>query len=258
MAQSASGASRRQRRRIGNYLLDRGYQLKYAGYLAGVAAVLSIGLGTLLWRTSQTLVAETHEAVRQGEQVVKLGREVATESRKVTAVVQMTMEKTYADDPELLEVFKKDSAKQDEPLKERQKALEAQTAALEQRSAQVAKQQRTMLTTLVIVLALLVLCIGLAGIVVTHRVAGPIYKMTRQIKDVTEGDWTVPASLRKGDELVGFFEAFRELVQSLRDRRTKELAEFDSAIEKLEPTSAPRELGPLRKLRDRMSRVLQG
>ncbi|MBW2525732.1 MAG: HAMP domain-containing protein, partial [Deltaproteobacteria bacterium] len=134
MAKAARGESRRQRRRIRNYLLDRGYQLKYAGYLAGVAAVLSIGLGALLWRTSQTLVSESQEALRQGEQVVKLGREVASESRKVTDVVKMTMEKTYADDPELLEVFKRDSAKQDQPLKDRQKALEAQAAALEQRS----------------------------------------------------------------------------------------------------------------------------
>jgi nitrogen fixation/metabolism regulation signal transduction histidine kinase len=115
-----------------------------------------------------------------------------------------------------------------------------------------------MLTTLVIVLIALVICIGLAGIVVTHRVAGPIYKMTRQIKDVTGGDFTVPASLRKGDELVGFFEAFREMVQSLRDRRKKEIGDLEVAMEKLEPTSAPRELGPLRELRDRMRRPLGG
>lgn len=258
MAQAASGGSRRQRRRIRNYLLDRGYQLKYAGYLAGVAALLGLGLGVLLWQTSDRLVAESHAAVRQGAQVVKLGREVAAESRKVTAVVQMTMEKTYADDPELLEVFRRDSAKQEAPLAARQKALEAQAAALEQRSTQVARQQRTMLTTLIVVLVVLVICIGLAGIVVTHRVAGPIYKMTRQIEDVTRGDFTVPASLRKGDELVGFFEAFREMVQSLRDRRRQEIEQLDAAMEKLEPTTAPRELGPLRQLRDRMNQPLEG
>ena len=58
MAEAAKGGSPRKQRRIRNYLLDRGYQLKYAGYLVAVAAVLSLFLGYLLWRTSQSLVEQ--------------------------------------------------------------------------------------------------------------------------------------------------------------------------------------------------------
>jgi methyl-accepting chemotaxis protein len=43
-------APARSSRRVRNYLLDTGLQLRLASYLLGVAAILSIGLGYLLWR----------------------------------------------------------------------------------------------------------------------------------------------------------------------------------------------------------------
>jgi HAMP domain-containing protein len=49
----------RARRKVRNYLLDTGLQLRLASYLAATATVLSLGLGWLLWRawreTSQVL-----------------------------------------------------------------------------------------------------------------------------------------------------------------------------------------------------------
>lgn len=255
-----TGAPRRHRRHLRNYLLDRSYQLKYAGYLAAVAAVLSLSLGYLLWRTSQTLVQESQEAVKQGQQVVGLGHEVVEQSRKVSEVVQMTIEKDpmYADNPELLEEYKKESAKKEQPLKARQEALEAQTAALQQRSAQLAERQQMLFTTLVVVLLALVIGVGLAGIVVTHKVAGPIFKMKRQIQDVEQGSWKRPAKLRKGDELEDFFSTFDRMVQSLRKRRNRELELLDEAMTELEPTTAPRELEKLKALRVEMHEVLDG
>ncbi|MBW2524437.1 MAG: HAMP domain-containing protein [Deltaproteobacteria bacterium] len=255
MADETKPGPTKHKRYLKNYLLDRGYQLKYAGYLAGVAAVLSIGLGVLLWQTSQSLVAESREAVKQGEQMISLGRKVAQESRKVTAVVQMTMEKTYGDDPELMELFKKDSAKQEAPLKQQLEALEDQAAQLEQRSARLAGQQRAMLITLIVVLSLLVLGVGCAGIVVTHKVAGPIFKMTKQLEALGEGHWEVPRPLRKGDELVSFFGSFREMVIKLRDRREKEIDMLDATLKSVEDDDTK---SGLKDLREEMSKVLDG
>ncbi|BDG06005.1 hypothetical protein [Anaeromyxobacter oryzae] len=45
-----AAAPGRSSRRVRNYLLDTGLQLRLASYLLAVAAVLSIGLGYLLWR----------------------------------------------------------------------------------------------------------------------------------------------------------------------------------------------------------------
>ena len=55
--QAATGG--RARRKVRNYLLDTGLQLRLASYLAATATALSLGLGWLLWRawreTSQVL-----------------------------------------------------------------------------------------------------------------------------------------------------------------------------------------------------------
>jgi len=244
----------RHQRRMKNYLLDAHFQLKYSAYLVGIAVLFSVCLGALLWRTSEAVIAQSSQTVEQGEQVVSRGREVLDESRKVSEVVKMNIVKdpVYSDNPALLDAFKGDTDKQDERLKNQQKALEQQSTDLKLRSAAIRGQQRTMLVTLTTALSLLVVLIGFAGIMVTHKVAGPIHKMKRQIREVGEGHLRVPNKLRKGDELVDFFEAFETMVLNLRSRQQGEIDKLDKAIQSLEPKAEPGELDPLYELRQQM------
>ncbi len=248
----------RQQRQLKNFLLDRRFQLKYSGYLAGIAFLFSACLGFLLWRTSKEVIAQSHETVAQGEQVVQRGREVVKESQAVSEVVKMSIVKdpVYSDNPALLEIFKGDADKQSERLDEQQRSLEHQAAALKQQSAYIARQQRTLFIMLTSTLSLLVVLIGLAGIVVTHKVAGPIYKMKRHIKDLGEGKLRVPARLRKGDDLVDFFQAFEAMVINLRGRQKEEIDKLEAAIAALEPKAAPGELAALQELQKEMKAAL--
>jgi len=91
---------------------------------------------------------------------------------------------------------------------------------------------------------------------VTHKVAGPIHKMKRQISDVGEGRLKIPAKLRKGDELVEFFETFETMVVNLRQRQEEEIAKLEKAIASLEPKAEPGELEPLYVLRKEMKAAL--
>jgi len=250
MAEAATASpalSGRHQRRLKNYLLDPHFQFKYTGYLMLIAVVLSVGLGALIWRTSNAVIAESLNAMHQGEEVVARGKEVVAESQKVSLVVQMNIIKdpVYSDNPALLEAFKSDAARQDERLKEQQDRLVKQANGLKQQSADLARQQRVMLWTLCGALALLVVLIGAAGIIVTHRVAGPIFKMKLNLSKVAEGRLRVPTPLRKGDELVEFFEAYRTMVISLRERQEVEIGKLTRAVRTLEPKAAPGELEPL-------------
>src|ERR1700712_2428248 len=237
----------RHQRRFRNYLLDSHFQLKYTGYLVGIALLFSISLGLLIWRTSVAVIAQSHQAVHQGEQVVERGRQVVAESQKVSEVVKMNIIKdpVYSDNPALLDAFKADADKQDERLKAQQVALEGQATALRDQAAALTDKQHAMLYTLVGALALLVILIGMAGILVTHKVAGPIYKMKRQINDVGEGRLAIPGKLRKGDELVEFFETFETMVVNLRHRQEVEIQKLENAITTLEPKAEPGELDDL-------------
>jgi nitrogen fixation/metabolism regulation signal transduction histidine kinase len=253
-----AAATGRHQRRLRNYLLDTHFQLKYTSYLVLIAVLLSLSLGVVLWRTSERVIAQSYQTVTQGEQVVSRGRQVLSESKKVSAVVQMNIVKdpVYADNPELLKAFEEDAKAQDDRLVKQQEALEGQSQALKSQSAELTRRQRTTFWAIVGVLVVLVVGIGLAGIVVTHKVAGPIYKMKRQIRDVGDGKLTIPSKLRPGDELVDFFETFNDMVKSLRERQEVEIAKLDSAIEKLEGKADKSELEPLYQLRREMKAAL--
>ena len=193
----------KQQRRLRNYLLDPQFQFKYTGYLVGITLLLGLGLGSVLWRTSEAVLEESHKAVEQGEQVVTRGREVLAESQKVSAVVQMNIvrDPDYSQNPALLEAFRADAEKQDARLAAQQRALEQQAEALKRQAHALTAQQRVTFFTLCGGFTLLVVLIGFMGIVVTHKVAGPVYKMKRHLREVANGRLQVPNRLRRGDEL---------------------------------------------------------
>lgn len=248
----------RHQRSFKNYLLDPHFQLKYTGYLVLIALALSAALGGILWRTSDAVISQSQKSVKLGEEVVKRGRDVVAESKKVSQVVKMNIVKDpdYKDNPALREAFDEDAKAQDELLNKQQADLESQSNALKEQSEGLEAQRRTVSWALVGVLLLLVVLIGFAGIMVTHRVAGPIFKMKRHLRDVGSGHLKVPNPLRKGDELVHFFDTFADMVRDLRKRQESEIAMLDSALESLAGKASPEDLEPLRALRKEMQEAL--
>jgi nitrogen fixation/metabolism regulation signal transduction histidine kinase len=240
-------ASGRQQRSARNYLLDRNFQLKYTALLVGIALALSVALGLILWRTSSKVIEQSQRAVEQGRETVKQGQEtidrgkqVLVQSRRVSQVVAMNIAKEYKDDPELAKTFNESAAKDEAKLKEEQDRLErdaaflaARASDLEAQAKAVATQQNALLIGLVAGLGLLVICVGLAGIVFTHKVAGPIFKMKRLLRQVGEGKLVVREKLRKGDELQHFFEAFENMVNDLRGRQMAEISKVDKILDRL-------------------------
>lgn len=265
-APSSPAKSGRQQRRLRNFLLDKRFQLKYAGMLAGVAIVVSAIFGAGLWLTSKQLVDQNREAVSQSQDLVKQGQEtvrrgqlVIKESKKVNAVVAMNISKAYGDEPELAKEFKDQTASDEAKFEAEQKRLESEAASLETRSAELEKQaakfvaqQQALLLSLVLALVVLVVCIGFAGIVVTHKVAGPVFKMQRMFGQVGDGHFSVRERLRKGDEMQVFFEAFEKMLGRLRDIQGKDMQCIDDAIARIEANSARDAVESLKKLRAEM------
>jgi nitrogen fixation/metabolism regulation signal transduction histidine kinase len=250
--QSAVASQQRFQRSARNYLLDRHFQLKYTGFLVGVALFLSTALGLLLWNSSSQIIRQSERAVEQGRETVKQGQETVARgqqviqlSRQVSQVVAMNIAKEYKDDPELAKTFGQDAQRDESKLKEEQAKLEKDAAYLSARAQELAEQsdgvarsQRELLWGLVAVLALLVVGIGLAGIVFTHKIAGPIFKMKRLLREVGEGKLVLREKLRKGDELQHFFEAFEKMVEDMRRHQQGEIAKVDEILARLEGAGA--------------------
>lgn len=63
------------------------------------------------------------------------------------------------------------------------------------------------------------LCIGI-GILVSHKIAGPVYRMIRFLDDLTAGDYSKRLVLRRKDELKDLAEAINRLTVEL-DKKKK-------------------------------------
>lgn len=225
--------SHRGQRRIRNFLLDSHFQLKYSGYLVAIALFLSASLGLLLWTTGQKLIVQSRSSVELGEEIVERGRNLLAESEKVNSVVRMSIVETYADDPALLEVFQGEAKERDAVLAEGQKQLEQNREALRAQSRVIERGYVFFGAVIAIALFLLVLGVGLAGVVVTHKVAGPVFKMKRLLRELGRGHFSVVARLRKGDELKDFFDTFNLAADELRRRQEDEIQQIDSVLELL-------------------------
>jgi len=106
---------------------------------------------------------------------------------------------------------------------------------------------------------ILVLSIFAAGIFITHKVAGPLYNISRICGRVRDNKLSPSLrQLRKGDELQDFYSSFREMYEALRTRVSGDVQMLNNAITALEQSTpkspqvqeAITELRELRRLKE--------
>lgn len=273
MADPEASSPPKYKRSARNYLIDPAFQLKYTGFLVLIALALSVTLGALLYNANTEVLAQTartveegKETVRQGQSVADRQRELITMSNKLNEVVKSQIDTCYPGQEELAKSFSDAAAADGAKLKAEQKQLDGDKAKLDERAEFLRKEaeelqerQSTVLRGLVLVLSILVLTIGLAGIVFTHKIAGPIFKMKRLMRQVGDGKLIVREKLRKGDELQHFFDTFEQMVENMRRRQRAEIEMLTNAIQKLEEAGNVQEsdVAPLRQVRDEMIEHLE-
>lgn len=82
-----------------------------------------------------------------------------------------------------------------------------------------ASDRERVVTLLVIVTAIVLAgTLALFGLLLTHRVAGPVFVIGRYLRILGEGRYPLLRPLRQDDELQEFYEAFHEAVDKLRAR----------------------------------------
>jgi hypothetical protein len=179
------------KRKVRNYLLDVGLQLRYTATIVVVAIFLTAGLGFKMYQAT----------------------------RDVSKVILWTS----LVDP----------------------------ASADELQSQFANSDRVVLWGIVGFGVVLILSISAVGILITHKVAGPLHKIASffgKVRDNRLGP--TPANLRKGDELQEFYGAFKEMHASLRSRAEDDVRVIGNAISVLETSPDARSAGLSRALDD--------
>lgn len=165
MAEPAAAATAARDGNRRHYLVDRGFQLKYAIVMAAAGLVVAAVFG--LW---------LHQAHAQATVLL-------------------------APDPE--------------------------TRALVERS------DRLLFAAFAAIAALLAAALALVGIVITHRVAGPIFVMGHYLKVLSEGRFPRMRTLRRSDELKTFFRTFIDAVDTMKQREARHAAVLEDAVQRM-------------------------
>jgi methyl-accepting chemotaxis protein len=106
---------------------------------------------------------------------------------------------------------------------------------------------------------LMTIALGITGILVTHRLVGPVFRLKSWVREVRDGRLRADSGrLRKHDELQDLFEAFQAMVVSLRASQEREIAQLDQVIEIARGSGLdPEAVATLVATRDRMRAVLE-
>lgn len=179
-AQVPSENTTKYKRRIRNYLLDAGLQLRYTAAIVVVAAFLTAGLGYMIY-----------QATRDTSRIIAL-----------TGLV----------DP----------------------------VSAEQLQSEFASKDKMVLWGIVGFGLVLVASVSGVGILITHRIAGPLYSIAtifQRVRDNRLGPSL--RGLRKGDELQGFYTQFRDMHEALRRRADDDIRTLNEAVAALESSAAP-------------------
>jgi hypothetical protein len=75
-----------------------------------------------------------------------------------------------------------------------------------------------------------VVILGALGLIITHRVCGPIFVITRHFGTMLDNKYPHFRPLRSGDEFAPMFVLFKQLVDKQRDRDASEIARLGAVL----------------------------
>ncbi|MBP9707903.1 MAG: hypothetical protein KBD78_09665 [Oligoflexales bacterium] len=77
---------------------------------------------------------------------------------------------------------------------------------------------------MVVVALINILIIAIVTFLITHKIAGPLYALVRNIKEVERGNWTAVLKFREGDELLYVARNFNGMLESLVKNAKEDLS----------------------------------
>lgn len=83
----------------------------------------------------------------------------------------------------------------------------------------------------------LVIILSLYLVIMTHKVAGPLFKVSMYFDRMADGRLGVVTPLRRGDMLQDFFASFKDMHEAVRGRAQADLASMEKALEVLRAQS---------------------
>jgi len=126
------------------------------------------------------------------------------------------------------------------------------TEAAAELGSELATSDHRRLIVLVGFALVLSVLIAAYGIIMTHRIAGPLFKMNRYVNDIAADRLYKLWGLRKGDQLQEFFRSFEGMHTALRARVEEDMSLLSRVLSAIDAERDVKELVPV--LRESLAR----
>jgi hypothetical protein len=233
------------RRSWRNLLLDSSYQLRFTLFMVGTCAVLMTLLGVWVMRVAERATtvainnvlgarckeprpAQSEPGVERPDPAAAAA--AAPQEQRVRPVV--TIDDSQMPTSGAGKSAPAGPAVASAELTRYESCLRGQAARIDE----LHHGHRVILVALVVMGGLLMIGLFLYGIKMTHRVAGPLHKVTLYFDKLREGRHETIHDLRKGDQLLAFYEHFKEACAGLRRMEVEDVAQLRSLLAVAERT----------------------
>jgi nitrogen fixation/metabolism regulation signal transduction histidine kinase len=221
-----------------SYLLDPRFQLKWTAYLVLVVVLVMTGLGVVIASVAGRASDTAQLAVQEAEK--------AFEESRTNSILARRSVQASSDDPTLAKVM-------DDSLAELDAQSAKNLADVRSRRDDIARDRRNLQLLLGASALALIVMLLVMGVIITHRIVGPVHKMKRLLRRVSTGRLAIEERLRRGDELEDLFDTFLQMTYSLRALQSARLKTLDATLRRAEATGAAEDvLAGLRVLRAQM------
>jgi hypothetical protein len=102
----------------------------------------------------------------------------------------------------------------------------------------IEQSDRLLMAAFAGIAVLLAAALGLLGVVITHRVAGPVFVMGHYLTVLSQGRFPRMRTLRRSDELKGFFRVFIDAVDAMKRREARHVAVLEETLVRIRAAAA--------------------
>jgi hypothetical protein len=231
-----------------NLLLDKRYQLRFTLFMVGISAVLISALGFWVMdqarSATQTGINNIYGNVDCSKVESVDGKDVIIE--EIGAIEPDGPLEGLAEEPgrpkpavtitdSTIEDVKEPATLSDaggDP--ERDEAVAACEAAKQDRIDDLRTGEKRILQVLVLVSFLLLVGLAGYGIKMTHKVAGPLFKVSLYFDKMRNNHFGEVYNLRKGDHLFEFYEHFKSAHAGVRSMQVEDIERISAVLEAAE------------------------
>ena len=232
-AEPAPIPSPKPRRRMRNYLLDPRFQLRYAGLLVGVAMVVFGALGVVILQSGRVAADVSNAAVDLAGVAADQAERAQQESQASASLLRLQRLADSGGDPAVSRAMEAELASVEAQGRAFLRTVQQQREQARLKRLEIERVRRRVVWIVLLAGLALGLSLFVVGIVLSHRIVGPSYRLKQLFWKVSRGDLTFSEKLRGGDELVDLFEAFTSMVASLRAQHAGDLTRLEAALQTL-------------------------